>query len=240
MPTATGATGSSPAPMNVFARVIGIITSPRATFESVVAHPTWLVVFLLTVTISAVGAALPMTTDAGKQAAIDQQVSARESIGFQVSDAEYEQIQKTAAFLPYLTAIGVVVGSVVMLLITSGIIFAIFNAAMGGTARFKQVVAVLVHAGIISALGAAFSGAINYARGGVTSATSLGVLLPMLDDRSFAGKLAGSIDFFAIWWIIVAAMGIAVLYRRKTQPIAITLFGIYAAIVIAIAAFTSR
>ena len=76
--------------------------------------------------------------------------------------------------------------------------------------------------------------------GAVTSATSLGALLPMFDEQSFMGKLAGMIDIFIIWWLIVLAIGLAVLYRRKTQPIAFTLFGIYAIIIVAVAAFTSR
>jgi hypothetical protein len=43
-----------------------------------------------------------------------------------------------------------------------------------------------------------------------------------------------------VWWLVVLAIGLGVLYRRKTQPIAITLFGIYAVIILAIAAFTSK
>jgi hypothetical protein len=61
----------------------------------------------------------------------------------------------------------------------------------------------------------------------------------MLDDQSFAGRLAGMLDIFIIWWLLVLAIGLAVLYRRRTQPIFMTLFGIYAVIIIAIAAIMS-
>jgi hypothetical protein len=54
------------------------------------------------------------------------------------------------------------------------------------------------------------------------------------------GKLAGTIDIFIIWWLVVLAIGLAVLYRRKTQPIATTLFGIYAVIAVGIAFFMSK
>ena len=226
--------------MNVFSRFIGIITSPRSTFASVVAHPKWFGMYLLTAVIIAFGAALPMTTDAGKQAVLDQQVSGMEAFGMQVSDEMYEQLRQRTSTAPYTTAGSVVVGSLIMSLIIAGILWAIFNAAMGGDARYKQILAVLFHAGVISALGQLFTGPINYFRGSVSSATSLGALLPMLDDQSFIGKLAGAIDIFIIWWIIVLAIGLAVLYRRKTQPIAITLFAVYAVIAIGIAAFTSR
>jgi hypothetical protein len=47
------------------------------------------------------------------------------------------------------------------------------------------------------------------------------------------------LDIFIIWWLIVLAIGLAVLYRRKTQPIFITLFGVYAVIIVTIAAIMS-
>ena len=226
--------------MNVFSRFIGIITAPRATFGSVVAHPKWLGMYLLTATIIAFGAALPMTTEAGKQAALDQQVSSMESLGFQVSDEMYEQLRQRMTFAAYQTAGSVLIFSIIVSVILAGILWAVFNAAMGGDATYKQILTVLIHAGAITALGQLFTGPLNYFRGAVTSATSLGALLPMLDDQSFVGKLAGMLDIFIVWWLIVLAIGLAVLYRRKTQPIAMTLFGIYAVIIVAIAAFMSR
>jgi hypothetical protein len=195
--------------------------------------------YLLTATIIAFGAALPMTTDAGRQAALDQQVSSMESFGMQVSDEMYEQMRRRTAFLPYQTAGSIVIGSIVIALLTAAILWAIFNAAMGGDASYKKILTVLIHAGVISALGQLFTGPINYLRGSVTSATSLGALLPMLDDQSFAGRLAGMLDIFIIWWLLVLAIGLAVLYRRRTQPIFMTLFGIYAVIIVAIAAIMS-
>ena len=226
--------------MNVFARFIGIITAPRATYESVVAHPKWLGMYVLTAVLIAFGAALPMTTDAGKQAAVDQQVAALEGFGMQVPDEQYAAMHKGTAILPYTTAASVVFGMIVGYLVMAGILFAIFNAAMGGDASYKKVLTVLVHSAVISAVSAVFAGPLNYFRGAVTSPTSLGALLPMLDDTSFAGKLAGMIDIFMIWGTIVLAIGLAVLYRRKTQPIAITLLSIYAIVAVIFAYFTSN
>ncbi|HEX6973998.1 MAG TPA: YIP1 family protein [Vicinamibacterales bacterium] len=233
-------TGAVPAPKNLVARFVGIITSPKATFESVVAHPKWLGMLVVTTVIVAVCTTLPMTTEAGKEAALDRQVKQMESFGMKVDDVAYERMQKQMAYTPYITAVSILVMSPLMTVIFSGIVFAIFNAAMGGTASFKQVMAVWVHAGAISALGQLFTGPMNYFRGTMTSATNLAALLPMLPETSFVGKLAGMIDLFAIWWVIVLAMGIAVLYRRKTQPIAIAFFSLYAVIALGVAAFMSR
>ena len=240
MANTTVETGAVPAPKNLLARFIGIITSPKATYEAVVAHPRWLGMLVLTTLITAAAQTLPMTTEVGKEAALDKQVKTMESMGFTVNDEMYAQLQKQMAIAPYTTAGGLVVMTPLFAALAAGILFAIFNAAMGGTASFKQVFTVWIHAGAISALGQLFTGPFNYFRGTMTSATNLSALLPMLPDTSFIGKLAGMVDLFAIWWVIVLSMGLAVLYRRKTQPIAIAFFSIYAVIALGVAAFMSR
>ena len=63
-------------------------------------------------------------------------------------------------------------------------------------------------------------------------------LRDLVDD--LIGKFFGMMDIFIIWWLVVLAIGLAVLYRRKTQPIALTLLGIYLLIAVGVAAFTSR
>ena len=226
--------------MGLFARFIGIITAPGETYRSVVAHPKWLGMLVLTTVIVACAATLPMMTEDGQQAAIDAQVRQLESMGMTVDDRAYERMQQGRAMMPYTTGGAVLVMTPIIAVIMAGILFAIFNAAMGGDARFKQVFTVLVHASVITALGQLFTGPLNYFRGQMGSATNLGVLLPMLDEGSFMARLAGMVDLFIIWWVIVLAIGLAVLYRRRTQPIAITLFSIYAVIALVASAVMSR
>jgi hypothetical protein len=224
------AAGTAPAPKNLFARFIGVIIAPRDTFATVAAQPKWFGMLALTTVIIAVFSALPMTTEAGRQAAIDQQVT----------DRMYEQLEKNSGRMPYTTGISVLVISPIIALILAGILFAVFNAALGGEASFKQVFSVLVHGGAVSALSTIFSGTMNYFRGSIGSAANLGVLLPMLPENSFAGRLLGMVDIFLIWYIIVLAIGLAVLYRRRTQPIAISLLAVYAVIAIVVALVKSR
>ena len=57
----------------------------------------------------------------------------------------------------------------------------------------------------------------------------------MLDENSFAARVLGMIDLFWIWYVIVLAIGLAVLYKRRTQPIAIGLLAVYAVIAVCIA-----
>jgi hypothetical protein len=231
--------GATAAPMNIVARFFGVLTSPRETFRSIVAYPTWFGMLVVTIVIVAVFTVLPMTTEEGKQAALDQQVSQMEAFGSQVNDEAYERMRQNMVYAPYFTAAGIIVGSPIMVLIITGILFAVFNAAMGGTATFKQLLAVVTHGGVVSSLSAVFTGPLNYFRGAVGSATNLRVLLPMIDEKSFVGRLFGMVDLFIIWWLVVLAIGLGVLYRRRTQPIAIALLAVYAVIALCVAVVMS-
>ena len=237
-PTVTA--GVAPAPLGLAARFIGIITSPKATFQAVVAHPKWFGMLALVTVCVALGAALPMTTEAGKEASLRSQVEGMESFGMTVSDEQYEGMRRGMAIAPYTAGGAVLVFSPIMTLVFAGILFVVFNVAMGGEASFKQLFAVFVHAGAISALQQLFTGPVNYFRGAVTSATNLAVLMPMVDPKSFLGRVLAMTDLFLIWYVIVLAMGLGVLYRRRTQPIAITLLVVYAVIVLGFAAVMSR
>jgi hypothetical protein len=241
MATTSVQSGVLPAPKGLVARVIGIITSPGDTFRSVVAHPKWLGMLVLTTLTIAVLATAPFMTEAGKEAALEQQVRQTEAMrGQPVTDQQYEAMRSFSAVMPYFTAGSVLIMGPVMSLIFSGILFAIFNAMMGGNATFKQIFAVVVHAGVISMLGQVFAAPVNYMRGTTGSVANLGVMLPMIEETSFAGRLLGMVDVFIIWWVIVLAIGLAVLYRRKTPSIAMILFSIYAVIALGVAAVMSR
>jgi hypothetical protein len=61
----------------------------------------------------------------------------------------------------------------------------------------------------------------------------------MLPEKSFLSLLLGMIDLFLVWQVIVLSIGLAVLYRRRTQPIATALLVVYAIIAV-IVAFVRR
>ena len=237
--TATTAASSVPK-KGLLARFFGMITSPKETYQSVVAHPKWFGMFALTVAIIALCVSAPMMTEAGQAAALDNQITQMRNLGFEVNDAQYARMQSQSKYAPYTTAAGIIIGSPIIALVLTGILFAVFNAALGGESTFKQLFSVWVHSGVISTLAQIFTAPINLIRGSVGSRTNLAVLLPMIDEGSFLGKLLGMIDLFIVWWVIVLAIGLGVLYRRRTQPIAIALFGVYAVIALGGAAIMSR
>ena len=237
MANTTVQTGASPAPKSLVARVIGIITSPRATYESVVAHPKWFGMLALCAVGLGVLIGGFLMTKVGQDAWLDAALNS--PFSGQVSDQQIQAMEKMAPYVGYGTVVYMLVLVPIFMVILSGILYAVFNAAMGGNATFKQVFTVVVHAGPIGLLSQLFTVPLNYFRGTMTSATTLAVLLPMLPDKSFAARLLGMIDLFLIWQLILLSIGLAVLYRRRTQPIATALLVVYFIIAV-IVAFVRR
>ncbi|MEI6246145.1 MAG: YIP1 family protein, partial [Acidobacteriota bacterium] len=184
-------------------------------------------------------------TERGRQAQLEFQVQQMERFGVTVTDEMYtameKQSQKQAAYAPFIAIVGTFVIFPIIVLIVSGILYAVFNAIMGGTAEFKQVMAVVSHAWMVPTLGAIFGGIMNFVKGVVsTSVANLGMLLPMLKEGSFIANLAGAVDLFQIWFIITLSIGLGVLYKRKTSGIATGLFVVYAIIAIGFSYFLRK
>jgi hypothetical protein len=65
--------------------------------------------------------------------------------------------------------------------------------------------------------------------------TSLGALVPMLEETTLVARFLGGIDLFTVWWLMVLALGLAALYPPPARRIAAGLIGGYAAVALAMA-----
>jgi hypothetical protein len=218
------------------ARFGGILFAPRATYAAVAAHPRWLGIFLTVVLISGTAAVALLSTQVGRDAVIEQQIASREAFGRPMTQAEIDRVEQFAPYFVYVTPVFQLLGFGAGALLVAGIAFAVFNAMLGGDATFRQVFATVAHSGVVLATLSIFTTPLAYARGSLSSATNLGVFLPFLDETSFVARLLGSVDLIFIWWIVSLAIGLGVLYRKRTGPIATTLLAVYVAIGVIIAA----
>ena len=110
--------------------------------------------------------------------------------------------------------------------------------SFGGSVNDAQF-SVVGHSGVVLIVSSLFVLPLDYARGSLSSPTSLAVFVPVLDENSFPARLLGSIDLFLIWWMISLAIGLGVLYKRRTAPIATTMLLTYGAIGLVIAGVRS-
>lgn len=236
MTTPTVDRGTASARPGLPARALGVIFSPRSTFEHVAADPKWLGALVLICVVMGVISFAFLGTEVGREAMLAKQLDTMEAFGVQITPELESQIEQGLDRGRYFSLFNGLFWAV-MMLISAGVLFAVFNAALGGSATFKQVFAVTVYSSFVIVLQQLFTMPLAYARGSLDSATNLAVFLPMLDDSSFVARLLGTIDVFWIWWLAVLAIGMGVLYRRRTQPILTGLLVVYGVIAVAIAVF---
>jgi len=218
------------------ARIIGVLTSPRATYADVAARPRWLGVVLFVAIVGSASVFTFLSTDVGQQAAFDQQRTTMESFGVRINDAQLARMEQGLKYAPYTGGIGQLVFWPLAGAILAGIGLGIFNALLGGDATFKQVFAIVAHSGVVMTLAQLFGLPLAYARESMAGSTNLAVLFPFLDEASFVARLLGGIDLFVVWWAISLSIGLGVLFRRRTGPIAISILSVYGAIALIIAA----
>jgi hypothetical protein len=221
------------------ARFFGILFAPRATYAAVAARPRWLGIFLTVYVITATAATALMSTEIGRNALLDRQIAQMESFGAKLTQEQIDRLESRSVYFVYATPVLQLAGFALGSLVIGGIAFAVFNAMLGGDATFKQVFAIVAHSGVVLAVLSLFTTPLAYARESMASTTNLGIFLPFLDESSFVARFLGSIDLIFIWWMVSLAIGLGVLYRKRTGPIAITMLAVYAAIGLIIAAVKS-
>ena len=212
----------------LLARAIGVVLSPRETYADIVARPRVLGALGLVLAIMIAVSSAFAYTQVGRDLMIEQGVAMLESFNVQVTDQMYDTIEQQANQPPYRTAIAQLIFIPTVAAIIAGLILAVFTATLGGDAKFKQVYAVVIYSCCLLALQTFFVYPMFYLKESMSSPTSLAVFLPFLDDASFLGRFIGAFDLFRLWWVVNLSIGVGVLYKRRTSPIAWSMLAVYA------------
>jgi hypothetical protein len=232
--TTVGEAGA-PRALSLPERLIGAVFSPKPTFESASAHPVWVDVLAISIIITAVAWFAFLSTDSGRQAFIDQQFQQQEAWGQAITPEVEQRINASAPVMRWVIPISTLVIGPLFAVVIAGVLYGVFAAILGGGATFKQTLAVIVHAGIVMTVAGLGVLALNFFRGSMSSATNLGVFVQMLPEDSFLVRFLGMIDLVWVWYLIVLAIGLGALYRRKTSTIAFGFFAVYLVVALGIA-----
>ena len=218
------ASSSGAAPLSLVQRFVGMLTSPKATFENVVSWPRWFGMLAVTTAIFSVGFGGFMLSSVGHDVIVTEMMKQ--------PNAQADQINTIATFVQYGYAAAAPLLGFIFALILAGILMGVFAIA-GGSASFKQVLAVVAHAGVVSTVLGTINFAANYFRGSAVTLTSLAGIGQAFPENSFAAGVLNSIDLTTFVWLFVLAIGLAVLYRRRTQSIFLAFVAVHAVISLA-------
>lgn len=230
----------------LIARVITILYSPRTTFEALALAPRVLGVVTLSFLVTTGCAAIVLETDVGQLALLDRWDRTASTLGRTVDDVQYRAMEDASRHGAAYAALMAAVTGPVLTVGLSGLLFAVFRAgrvaarpdqpALGGrsafadrpnTVTYKHMLAVVGHAGVILALRQVIGAPLTYMRETLAGPMTMRVFFTMLDEASFAARFLSTIDLFVVWWIIVLAIGMSVLYRRPALRLACLFVGAY-------------
>ena len=53
------------------------------------------------------------------------------------------------------------------------------------------------------------------------------MVMPAFGESTFPARLVGAVDVFVVWWVVLIAIGLSILYRTRTLSAVRWLFGAY-------------
>ncbi len=216
------------APLGLIARFMGIITAPKATYENVVAAPRPVGILFVSALLIGIGSTVPQLTEQARVLTLDAQVRGMERFGVTVTTEMQQQLElqsRNTGLKAGWGVVGPLIAIPIVAMVLTAVFWAYFNAILGGTATFKQVLAVTSHSYVITALGLLASAPVLYYKFQmvVGGPFNLGALVPMLDDTSAVRSFLSAVSIFSLWAWVNVGIGLSVLYRRNSTNVAIAM-----------------
>ena len=185
--------------------------------------------------VTAASQALLFQTQVGQVALVDQWERTALAFGQPVDDARYADLQALSGKGPLYGVATALAGGPLLTLVLAAVIALVFRPKGDRAVSYSQVIAVVAHASVILAIRQLVSAPVSYAREATGGATSLGLWFPALDAASFAGRFVGALDVFVLWWVVLLAIGVGILYGRQARSLAAAFLGVYAGLALLLA-----
>src|SRR5579863_717630 len=207
----------APAPdsSNSFSRVFGVIFSPKSTFASIAARPTWILPVIISICLG-LGFTFAIAKRIGWHDVVEKQMANNARAQKQMDQLPADQREQAINTQAKVTSISFYVGSVVApfagVLLFAAVFMGIFNAILGAQIRFKSALGVMSYAWIPQLILALFAILILFLKDPSTIdvqnivASNPGAVLPE-DSARWLVALLTSIDLFSFWTIITMAFG---------------------------------
>ena len=218
------ATTPTPAPteqaqIGAMGRIIGALTSPRATFEDIVRKPSWIIPVVL-LTVIAIIATVVMTQRIGWERIVTQSIDQSPRAAQMSPQQRQQAIEQGAKFGRIFAYAAAVLGNLVVVLIVAGIFLAAFNSIGGAGTNYKTSMGITSHAMLPGVIVGLLMILILFLKDPESVniqnpvGSNLGALLSP-ETKPWLMSLAGSIDIFTIWTIILLGIGFSATNPKK-------------------------
>ena len=214
-------------------RIAGVVVRPRATLAEVIAAPAWVSTWVAILFVWAICGGWLLSTEVGGQALVDERVRVIETFGGTVTDAQYAALQASPPWWVYFTSGGRTLLTPPVTLIAAIGVWLVARMERA-PASMAQALAVTVHASVVLVVGQLVATPLHYVRESLTSPLNLAAILPLMEEGTPPARFFGTMDFFALWWMGLMALGLSLIAGQRPGryllPLA-ALYGVFAAVV---------
>ena len=203
-------------------RMIRVFTAPSETFEAVGQRCSWVdwfvpVVLVIVLVMVSMQITMPVL-----------QQTQQEVLQERLKDMPEDQRQQAMAIAQTTGTIGMMVGvpvfSFVVLFIAGGVLLLVARYGLGGEVKYGQMLAVWSYSSLVGIIAIIVRTPLVLAKNTALVHTGLGLFLPDEMLQTFFGRFLAGVDFFLLWQIGVASIGLATLSRTSTsKPLVILL-----------------
>jgi hypothetical protein len=192
-----------------------MLLHPARTLAGAIGDRRWGALLLVSTLVAAGAGAGVMLTGTGQQALLDQGERTAAALAMPLDDQTYARLRESVRWAPLY---GVAAALVAVPLGAAGAAVALQSTfGRGAAIPFAAVMAMTVHAGAILMLRQMVGAVLTYVRETTASGLTLGSWFPGVDPVAPLARLLGFVDLFVLWWIVLLALGTALLYRRNAR-----------------------
>ncbi len=213
--------------MSILSNVINTYLAPSKVFEAVKDFD-WKKALVPLIILAVVGVLqFWAIQDLANEYGYEKAVSYIENLDRLTDEQKVEQIEKIDERMSgpnYTGWIFSFLGNPIVIFFMALVALIVGNTFMGGSAKFGQLLNITAWAYIIAILEAIIKIPLMLNKWSLEVYTGLGVF-GIGEKGSFINSLFASIDIFAIWRIVLIAIGMGIIYNKKTKPYIVAMLG---------------
>jgi hypothetical protein len=200
------------------ARLLGVFYEPGKVFADVAERPRWLVPVIVSILL-AVSLTYAISTHVGWDQTIRQAFANNSRVADLPADQREQLVARSTKFASIIGWVGAIIFPPLFVLIVAGVLTGIFNGLLGTELKFTQMFGITAYAFLVRGLYNLLLILLLYLKPPEdfniqVSPFSPAAYMNRQENPKWLMSLAGSLDLFTIWTIVLLAIGFSVAAKK--------------------------
>ena len=200
-------------------RLVGVFWEPKPVFEDLAARPRWWAPLILLTVLSLVFV-VTLSRVVGWDTAIRQQIESTPRVAQMPAEQRERAMQAMARFASVFGYAGAASGIAISTLVIAAVLLGVFNLVGGANLKYRQAFSLTCYAFLPKGLSTILALVVMLLKNPADFdlqnplPLNLGAFFDPATTARWLQALAGSIDLFSFWVILLLALGFSIAARR--------------------------